>query len=64
MHVKWSCEAVISGSSVQSLQKASLAAETTSGEILVAFRPKHGLTSNLRVPNLKIFLGKNAPRPP
>ena len=37
MRTKCSCEAVISGSSVQSLQKASLAAETTGGEILVAF---------------------------
>ena len=36
---------VISGSSVQ---KASLAAETTSGEILVAFWPKHDLRSNLK----------------
>ena len=34
---KCSCEAVISGSSVQSLQKDSLATETTGGEILVAF---------------------------
>ena len=64
MHVKWSCEAVISGSSVQSLQKASLAAETTGGEILVAFRPKHGLTSNLRVPNLKNFPGEECPQTP
>ena len=31
------CEVVISGSSVQSLLKVSLAAETTGGEILVAF---------------------------
>ena len=30
---------------------ASLATETTGGVILVAFRPKHGLRSNLRVPN-------------
>ena len=36
---------VISGSLVQ---KASLAAETTSGEILVAFWPKHDLRSNLK----------------
>ena len=31
MHVKRSCEVVISGSSVQLLQKTSLAAETTGG---------------------------------
>ena len=43
---KCSCEAVIiSGSSVQSLQKASPAAETTGGEILVAFWHKHDLRS-------------------
>ena len=44
---------------------ASLATETTGGEILVAFWPKHGLRSDLRVPNFKkIFLGEHAPRPP
>ena len=37
MHAKYLCEAVILSSSVQSLQKASLAAETTCGEILAAF---------------------------
>ena len=42
---------------------ASLATETTGGVILVAFWSKHGLRSDLRVPNLKIFLGKHAPRP-
>ena len=31
MHVKCLCEVVISGSSVQLLQKASLATETTGG---------------------------------
>ena len=63
--VKCLCEAVISGSSVQSLLKASLAAETTGGEILVAFWPKHGLKSDLRVPNFKkIFLGEHALDPP
>ena len=30
---------------------ASLATETTGGEILVAFWSKHGLRSNLSVPN-------------
>ena len=34
---------------------ASLATETTGGEILVAFWPKHGLRSDLRVPNFKNF---------
>ena len=34
---------------------ASLATETTGGEILVAFWPKHGLRSDLRVPNFKHF---------
>ena len=34
---------------------ASLAIETTGGEILVAFWPKHCHRSDLRVPNLKIF---------
>ena len=49
---------------------AFLATETTGGEILVAFWPKHELRSNFRVPNFKnlpnfkIFLGKHAPRPP
>ena len=44
---------------------ASLATETTGGEILVAFWPKHDLRSDLRVPNLKKhFLGEHAPRPP
>ena len=32
---------------------AQLAAETTGGEILVAIWPKHGLRSDLRVPNFK-----------
>ena len=36
---------------------ASLATKTTGGEIVVAFWPKHGLRSNLRVPNLKNFPG-------
>jgi len=54
MHTKCLCEAVISSSSVQSLQKASLAAETAGGEILVAFWPKHDLRSNLRVPNISM----------
>ena len=43
----------------------SLARETMGGEILVAVWPKHGLRSDLRVPNLKkIFLGEPAPRFP
>ena len=36
---------------VQSLQMASLAAETTAQEILVALWPKHSLRGDLRVPN-------------
>ena len=47
--MKCSCEAGISGSLFQSLQKASLAAETTGEEILVPFWPKHDLRSNLSV---------------
>ena len=41
---------------------ASVATETTGGEILVPFWPQHGLRSDLRVPNF--FLGEHAPRPP
>ena len=52
MHIKCPCEAVVSGSMVQLLQMASLAAETTGGEVLVAFWPKHGHRSDLRVPNV------------
>ena len=40
---------------------ASLATETTDGEILVAFWPKHGLRSDLRVPN---FPGGACPHTP
>ena len=43
---------------------ASLDTETTDGEILVAFWPKHGLRSDLRVPNLKNFPGGACPRTP
>ena len=44
---------------------ASLAAETTGGQILVAFLPKHGLRSDLRVPNLtKFSWGGIPPDPP
>ena len=45
---------------------ASLATETTDGEILVAFFwPKHGLRSDLRVPNFKKFSwGSMPPDPP
>ena len=44
---------------------ASLATETTGRVILVVFLPKHGLRSDLRVPNLaKNFLGDHATRPP
>ena len=43
----------------------SLATETTGGVILVAFWPKHGLRSNLRVPNFKNFpWGSMPPDPP
>ena len=40
---------------------ASLATETTGRKILVAFRPKHGLRSSLRVPNLNFFPGGACP---
>ena len=44
---------------------ASLATETTGGEILVAFWPKHGLRSDLTVPNIfQNLLGEHAPTPP
>ena len=43
---------------------ASLATETTGGEILVAFRPKHGLRSSLRVPNLNFFSWRSMPPHP
>ena len=47
--VKYSCEVVISGSLAQSLQSASLAAETTGGEIVGP-----NMTSSIsRVPNFK-----------
>ena len=42
----------------------SLATETTGREILVAFWPKHGLRSDLRVPNLKMFHGGACPQTP
>ena len=42
----------------------SLARETTDQEILVAFWPKHGLKSDLRVPNFKIFPGGACPQTP
>ena len=43
---------------------ASLARETTGGEILVAVWPKHSLRSDLRVPNLKNFPGGACPQTP
>ena len=44
---------------------ASLAIETAGGEILVAFWPKHGLRSDLRVANLNFFSwGSMPPDPP
>ena len=51
-----SCEAVISF--------IRLDTETTGGEILVAFWPKHGLRSDLRMPNLKNFPGGACPQTP
>ena len=47
-------------------QLVSLATETTGGLILVAFWPKHGLRSYLRVPNFKKFSygGSMPPDPP
>ena len=53
---------VRSGHSWQLGSIASLARETTGGEILVAVWPKHGLRSNLRVPNLKYFPGGACPQ--
>ena len=41
-----------------------LATETTGGVILVAFWPKHGLGSDLRVPNCKNFPGGACPQTP
>ena len=43
--------AVHSGHFWQLGSVASLATETTGGDVLVAFWPKHGLRSDLRVPN-------------
>jgi len=40
---------------------ALLAAETTDGEMLAAFSPKHGFRIDHRVPN---FLGEHASRRP
>ena len=59
--MKCLCEA---SSSIQFLQKASLTAETTGGEILVAFWPEHDPRSNLMVPILKLFLGGACPQTP
>ena len=42
----------------------SLPTETTGGEILVAFWPKHGLRSDLRVPNFKTFSWGSMPPDP
>ena len=55
------CVAVMTGSSVQI---TSLVTETTGGEILVAFWPKHGRRSDLRVPNLKKFSWGRMPLDP
>ena len=43
---------------------ASLATETTGGEILVAFWVKHDLRSDFRVPNFKHFSWGNMPQTP
>ena len=43
---------------------ASLATETTGGEILAAFWPKHGLRSDLRVPNFRDFSWGSSPQTP
>ena len=46
-------------------QLGSIASLATGGEILVAFWPKCGLRSNLRLPNFKIFpRGSIPPDPP
>ena len=42
---------------------ASLATETTDGETVVPFLAKHGLRSDLRVPNLKKFTWGSMPLP-
>ena len=55
---------VVQGSLILAARFIRLAIETTGGEVVVAFWPKHGLRSDLRVPNFKIFLGEHAPRPP
>ena len=47
----------------QLVSVTSLATETTVAVILVAFWPKHGLRSGLRVPNFKNFPGGTCPRP-
>ena len=52
------------GDSWQLGSLASLTRETTGGEILVAVWPKHGLRSDLRVPNLKKFPGGACPQNP
>ena len=57
---KCSFAAVISGSSVQSLQSDSQTAETTGRELIVAFWPKH----DLRVSNFKNFPGGACPQTP
>ena len=43
---------------------ASLATESTGGEILAAFLDQNGLRSDLRVPNLKNFPGGTCPLTP
>ena len=48
----------------QLVSTVSLATETTGGVILVAFWPKHGLRSDLRVPNFKNFPGGACPQTP
>ena len=58
--VKCSCEVVISGSLVQSLQSASQAAETTGGEILGPNMTSEAISECL---TSKIFLGEHTPRP-
>ena len=57
------CARIVRGGHFWQLSSiASLATETTGGEILVAFLAKHGLRSDLRVANLS--WGSMPPDPP
>ena len=55
---------IMRGGLILAAQFIRLAIETTVGEVLVAFWPKHGLRSNLRAPNFKNFPGEACPQTP